>query len=83
MIVPAVAVNVVEVAAEGTVTDVAVTGNKVLLLANETTVPLVGAALLNLTVHVVAASEFKVVGLQASEDSVTEVADATRLTVTV
>lgn len=73
----------VEVAAEGTVTDVAVTGNKVLLLANETTVPPVGAALLNLTVHVVAAPEFKVVGLQVSEDSVTEVADATRLTVTV
>ena len=79
-IVPAVAVNVVEVAPAGTVTEAAGTGSSVLLLDSDTTVPPLGTALLSVTVQVVAAPELKLLGLQASEDSAT---GATRLTVAV
>ena len=67
---PAAAVNVVEVALAGTVTVEAGTGSRLLLLANPTAVPPFGAALVNVTVHVVAAPEFRVVGLHASDDNV-------------
>ena len=74
---PAVAVNVVEVAVAGTVTDGAGTGNRLLLLASPTTPPPLGAACFSVTVHVVADPEFRLVGLQANEDNVT---DVTKLT---
>ena len=79
-IVPAVAVNVIEVAAAGTVTEAAGTGSNALLLASDTTVPPLGAVLLSITVQVVAVPEFKLLGSQASEDSTTA---ANRLTVAV
>jgi len=79
-IVPAVAVNVVEVAPADTVTEAARTVSSVLLLDRSTTVPPLGAALLSVTVQVVAAPELKLLGLQASEDSAT---GATRLIVAV
>jgi hypothetical protein len=82
-IVPAVAVNVVEVAPAGTVTEPAWTGSSALLLAGETSVPPLGAALLSVTVHVVAAPELKLFGLQASEDNTTGPIGAARLTVVV
>jgi hypothetical protein len=77
---PAVAVNVAEAAFAGTVTEAAGTGSRVLLLANDTTLP-AGAAALNATVQVVAAPEFRLVGLHTSEESVTDAAGATKLTV--
>jgi hypothetical protein len=78
---PAVALNVVEVALAGTVTEEAGMGNRVLLLANPTAAPPVGAALVNVTVHVVAAPEFRLVGLHASDDRV--IADAVSVIVAV
>jgi hypothetical protein len=77
--VPAVALKVVEVDAAGTVTE-ADTGSRVLLLESETVVPPVGAAELRVTVQVLAAPEARVVGLQASEERLTE---AVRLMVAV
>jgi hypothetical protein len=76
-----VAANTVEVAFAGTITEEAGIGSRVLLLANPTTTPPLGAAWLNVTVHVVAAPEFRVVGLHANEDNVTDGPDATKFTV--
>ncbi len=67
---PAATVKLVEVDPAGTVTEAAGTGNNVLLLEMDTTVPPVGAAPLNPTLQVVAAPELKPVGLHASEDNV-------------
>ena len=81
---PAVAVNVVEVAFAGTVTEGAGTGSRLLLLANPTAIPPLGAAPLNATVQVVVAPEFRVVGLHASDDNVTDgVTGATSMIVAV
>jgi hypothetical protein len=77
---PAVAENEVEVAVAGTVTEGPGTGSRALLLDNDTTVPPAGAPWLNVTVHVVAAPEFKLVGLHARDVRTT---DPTRLTVAV
>ena len=71
------AVNVVEIAPAGTVTEVADTSSSALLLDSDTNIPASGAALLRVTVHVVADPELKLLGLQASEDST---AGAIRLT---
>jgi hypothetical protein len=68
---PAVALNVVEVALAGTITEGAGIGSRLLLLVNPTCAPPFGAALVNVTVHVVAAPEFRVVGLHASDDTIT------------
>jgi hypothetical protein len=68
-ILPAVAVNVVEVAPAGTVTRLADTGNSPLLLDRDISVPPAGAAAFNVTVHAVAAPEFKLLGLQTSWDT--------------
>jgi hypothetical protein len=76
-----VAANAVEVAFAGTITEEAGIGSRVLLLANSTATPTLGAALLKVTVHVVAAPEFRVVGVHANEDNVTDGTDATKLTV--
>jgi hypothetical protein len=73
-----VAVNVVEVALAGTVTEGAGTGNRLLLLAKFTTVPPFGATWFSVTLQVVAEAEFKLVGLQISDD---KVKGAARLTV--
>ena len=72
------AVKVVEVALAGTVTEGAETGRRVLLLASPTTIPPFGAALFNVTVQLVTAPEFSVVGLQVSDDRIS-CWDATRL----
>jgi hypothetical protein len=66
---PAVAVNVVEVALAGTVTEEAGTGSRLLLLANPTAVPPLGAAWFNVTVHVVCPAAFSVVGLHDKDES--------------
>ena len=76
------ATNVVELDPWGTVTELAGAGSKLLLLEIDTAVALV-AAPLRPTVHVVADPEFSVVGLQAREDSVTELADGARVMVAV
>ena len=62
----------------GTVTETAGSGSRVLLLASPATMPPFGAALLNVTMQLVTAPEFRVVGLQASDDSIGGW-DATRL----
>ena len=62
------AVKMVELALAGTVTEGAGTGSSVSSLANPTTVPPFGAALFSVTVHVVAALEFRLVGLQVNDD---------------
>jgi hypothetical protein len=67
-IVPAVAVKVVDTDPAGTVTEFAGTGSNELLLDKETALPPAGAGALRLTVQTVAAPEFKLVGLQASDD---------------
>jgi hypothetical protein len=64
--VPAVAVNVVEVVPAGTMTELDPRGRSVLLLDSKTSVPPVGAAPLNVTVQVVDAPGFKLLGLQSS-----------------
>jgi hypothetical protein len=64
-----------------TVTEEEGTGSNVLLLVIETAVPPVGAALAKEIVHVVAAPEFRVAGLHASEDRAR--VGAVRLTVAV
>jgi hypothetical protein len=75
---PALAVNVAEVAAAGTVSE-AGTGSAIVLLdASVTTLPPGGAGWLNVTVHVVAAPELMLVGAHASDDAL-----ATVVTVTV
>jgi hypothetical protein len=60
------------VAPEATVTEAGVVSSE--LLSDSVTVVLPVAALLNVTVHVLAALEPRVVGLQASEESVTAAA---------
>ena len=67
VIVPAVAVKVVEVLLAGTVTEV-VTGSAALLLDRPTAVPPVGAVWVSVTVQVVADPELTLVGLQAREE---------------
>ena len=62
----------------GTVTVDAGTGSSALLLDRATAMPPVGAALFSVTVHVVFAAEFKLVGLHARADTTT---GATRLMV--
>jgi hypothetical protein len=69
-ILPTVAVNVVEVAPAGTVTELG-TGSSELLLDSKTSEPPVGAAPLNVTVHVVVAPGFRLVGLQTSWETET------------
>ena len=70
--VPAVTVNVAEVAPAATATDAGVVNSE--LLSDSVTVVLAVAALLNVTVQVLAALEPRVVGVQASEESVTAAA---------
>ena len=70
--VPAVTLNVAEVAPAATATDAGVVSKE--LLSDSVTVVLAVAALLNVTVQVLAALEPRVVGVQASEDSVTAAA---------
>jgi hypothetical protein len=77
--IPAVAEKVAEVAPDATVTDPLSTGRSVLLLASDIRTPPAGAAVLKLTVHVVAASGISVVGVHASDCGV---GSATRLIVT-
>ena len=66
VILPATAANVVEVAPAGTITEFAETGNNVLLLDNNTSIPPVGAAEFRLTAQVVVPPELKLLGLQAN-----------------
>jgi hypothetical protein len=66
VMVPAVALNVVEVDAAGTVTEVGAV-SRVLLSDSVTTVPPVGAAELMVTVQVLATPEVNVVGVQDNE----------------
>jgi hypothetical protein len=73
--VPAVAVKVAVVAAAATVTE-AGTVKELLLSAIVTVVPPVGAAFERVTVQVLVPLEFRLVGVQASEERVT---GATRL----
>jgi hypothetical protein len=70
--VPAVAVKVAVVAAAVTVTE-AGTVNELLLSAIVTVVPPVGAAFDSVTVQVLVPLEFRLMGVQASEDRVTAV----------
>ena len=70
--VPAVTVNVAEVAPAATATDAGVVSSE--LLSDSVTVVLAVAALLNVTVQVLAALEPRVVGVHASEESVTAAA---------
>ena len=74
--VPAVTVKFTEVAPDGTVIDGPVTGSKLLLLDNDTAVPPVGAAWLNVTAQLAVVPEFKLVGLHASD---VKTADAVKL----
>ena len=83
VIVPAVAVKPADVAPAGTVTEPAGTGSNALLLDRDTAVPPVGAAPLSVTVQLVPAPEFKLVGLHVSDDNATGGADPTRLIVAV
>ena len=70
--VPAVTVNVPAVAPVVMETDAGVVSSE--LLSDSVTVVLAVAALLNVTVQVLAALEPRVVGVQASEESVTAAA---------
>ena len=70
--VPAVTVNVADVAPAATATDAGVVSSE--LLSDSVTVVLAVAALLNVTVQVLAALEPRVVGVHASEESVTAAA---------
>ena len=63
--------KVVEVVPAGTMTELDPSGSSVLLLDNKTLVPPVGAAPFNVTVHVVDAPEFKLLGLQTSWETET------------
>ena len=78
MIVPAVTVNVAVVAPEATVTEVGVVSNA--LLSDNVTAVAAVAAFDRVTVHVLLAEEFRLVGAHASDVSVT---GATRLMVEV
>ena len=70
--VPAVTLNVADVAPAATVTEAGVVSRE--LLSDSVTVVPAVAALLNVTVQVLAALEPRVVGVQASEESVTAAA---------
>ena len=70
--VPAVTLNVADVAPAATATDAGVVSSE--LLSDSVTVVLAVAALLNVTVQVLAALEPRVVGVHASEESVTAAA---------
>ena len=72
MIVPAVTVNAADAAPAPMVTDAGVVSSE--LLSDSVTTVLAVAALLNVTVQVLAALELRVVGLHATEESVTAVA---------
>ena len=72
MIVPAVTVNAADVAPTATATEAGVVSNE--LLSDSVTTVLAVAALLNVTVQVLAALEPRVVGLHATEESVTAAA---------
>ena len=72
MIVPAVTVNAADAAPAPTVTDTGVVSSE--LLSDSVTTVLAVAALLNVTVQVLAALEPRVVGLHATEESVTAAA---------
>jgi hypothetical protein len=65
-----VAVNVVEVVPAGTMTELDPSSSSVLLLDSKTSVPPDGAAPFNVTVHVVEAPEFKLLGLQTSWETI-------------
>jgi hypothetical protein len=77
---PAFAVKVIAIEPEGTVTEADETGSSALLVEIATTVPLVGAALVRVTVQVVTPPEYRSVGLHARE---LRAAGATKLTVAV
>jgi hypothetical protein len=66
-----VAVNVIEVVPVGTMTELDPSGRSVLLLDSKTSVPLAGAAPFNVTVQVVDAPEFKLLGLHTSWETET------------
>ena len=68
---PAVALKVLVAEPAGTVIVDTGTGSSALLLDRDTAVPLAGAALLRVTVHVVLAPELRLVGLHDSEDRTT------------
>ena len=72
MIVPAVTVNAADVAPAATATDAGMVSSE--LLSDSVTAVLAVAALLNVTVQVLAALEPRVVGLHATEESVTAAA---------
>jgi hypothetical protein len=59
-----------EVVFAGTITEGAGTGSMLLLVASPTSTPPFGASWFRVTVHVVAAPEFRLVGLHPSDDSV-------------
>ena len=65
---PAMALNVAAVRLARTVTEGASTCNRLLLLASPTTIPPSGAALLNVSMHVAIAPEFRLVGLHTRDD---------------
>ena len=69
---PAVALNVAAVRLAHTVTEGVRTCNRLLLLASPTTVPPVGAGLLNVIMQLVTAPECRLVGLHASDDRVSD-----------
>jgi hypothetical protein len=76
-IVPALAVKFTEVAPDGTVTEAPGTGNKLLLLDNDTAVPPVGDAPLSVTVQVVLFPVLRLVGVHDSELKVSPLPPAT------
>jgi hypothetical protein len=76
--VPAVALKAAELLLAGTVTDVG-TLRDALLLESATALPLVGAAWLRVTVHVLDAPELTLAGLQARVETI---AGAIRLRLT-
>jgi hypothetical protein len=79
---PAVALNVAAVRLAQTVTEGISACNRLLLLANPTTVPPEGEGLLNVIMQLVTAPACRLVGLHASDDSVSGWG-ATRLMVAV
>ena len=72
----------VAVAPAGTVAEATGTGSKTLLLERETAVPPAGAALLRVIVQVLKPAEFRIEGVQVSEEREGDVMEAVRLKVT-
>jgi len=62
-------VNAAELVLAGTVTEAGTVSALMLFDANVTTLPLAGAIWVRLTVHVVAAPDVRLVGLQTTEDT--------------